>query len=81
MIETETPTPTATPTPTLTLTPTVTPTPTPNIYWEGTAEPDGLPVRVAREMSPGEYSSVLLQWAILISIWIFFIVWRFGRGK
>lgn len=81
MIETETPTPTPTWTPTLTLTPTNTPTPTPNIYFEMTAEPSGLPARVAREMSPSDYTQILLLFAILVSLWIFFIVHRLKGGR
>jgi hypothetical protein len=81
VIETETPTPTETLEPTLTLTPTNTPTPTPNFYWEMTAEPSGLPARVAREMSPADYTQILLLVAILVSLWIFYIVGRWREGR
>lgn len=75
------PTETPTPPPTETLTPTATYTPTPNYYWEGTAEPSGVPVRVVREISASDYTIALLLFAILVSLWVMWLVTRLTSQK
>lgn len=64
--------PTATPTATVTPTPTFTPVPTLNYYVE-MVTPDGEPARLAREISMGEYLTILLLLAILVSMWSMFL--------
>ena len=80
MIETETPTPTPTDTPTITPTATATYTPTPNIYIEVTMEA-GYPARIAREATAGDLMMSSLLFAIFISLWVMFFIWRRKAGK
>lgn len=68
-METETPTPTITPTPTATA------TPTPNYYVE-MLTPAGEPARMVREVRPGEQMTNTLLFALLVSIWLQYIVKR-----
>lgn len=80
-METETATPTTTPTPTVTPTETATATPTPNLYIESTMEVSGEYARIAREMSMGDYWQIMLMTALLVSIWLMYIVWRIEKGN
>lgn len=72
---------TETPVPTETATPTATYTPTPNYYVELTAEPSGVPVRIAREVSVADYWIILLLFAILVSLWLMYFANRMKGGK
>lgn len=72
MIETETPTPTLTLTPTQTSTPTATFTPTLDYYVEMTTEA-GEPARLLREVTVADTTSITLQAAILLSIWVMWL--------
>lgn len=81
MIETETPTPTSTDTPTVTPTPTSTFTPTPNVYIEVTLEAGYYPARIAREATAGDLVNSTLLFAILVSLWVMFFIWRWKGGK
>ncbi len=73
--ETPTPVPSETPTPTATYTPTA------NYYVEMTAEPSGVPVRVAREVSVADYWMILLLTAILLSMWLMYGANRLRGGR
>lgn len=79
-METETPTPTLTETPTITPTATETHTPTPDYYIEVTTEA-GYPARVSREISVADASSLVLQFAIFVSLWAMFITIQLRGGK
>lgn len=68
---------TETPTPTVTFTPTPTLTPTPDFYVTLTT-PDGNPARIAREMSVADMWLILLLTAILLSMWL---MWLINRAK
>jgi len=72
---------TETPEPTITLTPSPTPTATPNYYVEVTAEPSGVPARIGREMSIGDYWIILLLFAILLSMWLMYVANRLKGGR
>jgi len=74
--DTETPTPTPTLTPTITPTPTLTPTPTPQYFYEATTEADSLPVRFERTVTMGDYAVILLLVAVLLSMWVMFLLIR-----
>lgn len=76
-METETPTPT--PTPTETATATATFTPTNDYYIEATVEVTGQHARIAREMSIGDYWIIMILLAILISMWLMYIVTKVER--
>lgn len=80
MDPTETFTPTATNTPTETPTPTATYTPT-FVYWVELTTPAGDPARLVREVSTGDYLVILLLFAILLSLWVFWIADRLKGGK
>ncbi len=70
---------TETPTPTLTLTPSATPTATPDYYVEVTTEA-GYPGRVSRDVSVADLWIIVLLIAVLVSMWLMFIVLRLGKG-
>lgn len=69
-METETPTPTITPTPTA----------TPDYYVTMTT-PGGEPARMVREVYPDELMTVALLVALLISIWLQYIINRLKGDK
>lgn len=75
---TETPAPTDTPIPTATFTPSPTFTPTLNFYIEVTT-PAGEAARIERTVTIADYTQIVLLFAILISLWVMFIVQRFRR--
>lgn len=67
-------------TPTITPTPSATPTATPD-YYVALTTPAGEDARMVREAYPDELMTVALLIALIVSVWLIFIVNRLEGGN